>query len=739
MYKPVRFPHYEVHSLKTREKIAAKTLQRADIVRLVRTRFQDIDFLVKAVLTRPKKEIKVREIETEITPELEVQRDFTLTESPMNNRTEEASRLESHRNMTIGGEEKDTVVIKTQEVSPREPLVPVQAEPVNEEPAKVEPVQEEPVREEPAKVAEIQAEPEEQTPIVAAPEVQEEAPAQVESEEVVKVEADIPEVAPEDPKKERSYIMIKPDGVHRGAMGKIIRKFEEKGLKLVAMKMVIPTEELLQSHYEVHKGKPFYEGLLKYVGSGPVIPMVWEGLDAVNIGRKIIGKTNPLEADSTSVRGEFAVVGQRNLIHGSDSVDNAQLEISLWFPPEEVISWDKNICQMVYGNNETAMIKAIDGLDAAEKQRKEEEIAKEENPVTVVEEEVASGKPAHRLNEYQDTPQEDENRQIQPEAEAPPVQNEEPENQDLTAQPEKQDHPTENELPTQEVQPEAVEQEEKVAEPEQAAEEAHPEVGQEQPEITEEQAKPEDQEPVIEQEEPAPEAKLEQLEEQEKPVEPEVVAEGVQEVPEKAEGLAQTEDQKASVEAEQPAQEVPQEQEVPAPEVQPEQLEQVEQPTEDLTKPQDQEPVVEQEQPAQEIQQEPQVEQQEQVVEQEIVAQETLEKQPEPTEEQTKPEDQEPVVEQEKPAEEVLPEQQEIPQPVEESPQVVPQEALPEDVKETVVETPPQNEPKTTDANLYVIDIQPSTAEKAAPNQTLSHISKVLEVNGHYVVAKLKY
>ncbi|PPR08030.1 hypothetical protein CVT24_010871 [Panaeolus cyanescens] len=131
---------------------------------------------------------------------------------------------------------------------------------------------------------------------------------------------------------ERTYIMIKPDGVQRGLVGKIIQRFEERGFKLIALKLVQSTEEHLEKHYADLKGKPFFPGLIKYMASGPVVAMVWQGLDAVKTGRVMLGATNPLASPIGSIRGDYALAVGRNIIHGSDSVESAEKEIALWFP-----------------------------------------------------------------------------------------------------------------------------------------------------------------------------------------------------------------------------------------------------------------------------------------------------------------------------------------------------------------------------------------------------------------------
>ncbi|KAL0112965.1 hypothetical protein PUN28_012307 [Cardiocondyla obscurior] len=133
--------------------------------------------------------------------------------------------------------------------------------------------------------------------------------------------------------------MVKPDGVQRGLVGKIIQRFEEKGFKLVAMKMVWPNEDLLKRHYADLASRPFFPGLVKYMSSGPVVPMVWEGLNVVKTGRVMLGETNPKDSAPGTIRGDFCIQVGRNIIHGSDAVESAKKEINLWFGEKEVIDW----------------------------------------------------------------------------------------------------------------------------------------------------------------------------------------------------------------------------------------------------------------------------------------------------------------------------------------------------------------------------------------------------------------
>jgi len=134
------------------------------------------------------------------------------------------------------------------------------------------------------------------------------------------------------PNNERTYIMIKPDGVQRNLVGNIISRFELRGFKIVALQMVTPSKEHLEKHYEDLADKPFFPGLIKYMRSGPVIAIVVEGLDAVKTGRTMLGATNPLASAPGTIRGDYALAVGRNICHGSDSVESAQKEIALWFP-----------------------------------------------------------------------------------------------------------------------------------------------------------------------------------------------------------------------------------------------------------------------------------------------------------------------------------------------------------------------------------------------------------------------
>ena len=147
---------------------------------------------------------------------------------------------------------------------------------------------------------------------------------------------------------ERTFIMIKPDAVHRGLIGDIIKRFEQKGFKLVAMKMMVAPEDLLKQHYAELSSKPFFSGLVQYMNSGPVVPMVWEGLNVVKTGRAMLGETNPSASAPGTIRGDFSIQVTRNICHGSDAPESAAKEIALWFKDEELVKWDPISMSWVY-------------------------------------------------------------------------------------------------------------------------------------------------------------------------------------------------------------------------------------------------------------------------------------------------------------------------------------------------------------------------------------------------------
>lgn len=147
---------------------------------------------------------------------------------------------------------------------------------------------------------------------------------------------------------ERTFIAIKPDGVQRGLVGDIIRRFETKGFTLVGLKLMRVSRDLAEQHYGVHKEKPFFAGLVDFITSGPVVAMVWEGDGVVSAARKLIGATNPLTAEPGTIRGDYGVSIGRNIIHGSDAIETAQHEIALWFTEGELASWQPTIAPWLY-------------------------------------------------------------------------------------------------------------------------------------------------------------------------------------------------------------------------------------------------------------------------------------------------------------------------------------------------------------------------------------------------------
>merc|ERR1712178_330021 len=147
---------------------------------------------------------------------------------------------------------------------------------------------------------------------------------------------------------ERTYIMIKPDGVQRGIVGNIIARFEAKGYKLVAMKMAMPGKAHMEKHYADQSSKKFFPGLIEYMTSGPVVCMVWQGMDAVVTGRKMLGATKPVDSEPGTIRGDMCIDVGRNICHGSDAVESAEKEIALWFKPEELCTWEDHSKPWVY-------------------------------------------------------------------------------------------------------------------------------------------------------------------------------------------------------------------------------------------------------------------------------------------------------------------------------------------------------------------------------------------------------
>ena len=141
--------------------------------------------------------------------------------------------------------------------------------------------------------------------------------------------------------KQKTFVMIKPDGVQRGLVGEIISRFEKKGIKIIGMKMLSVSKELAEKHYGVHKGKPFFKPTVKYITSSPVVAMVLEGHNVIDMVRSMMGKTDPQDAAIGTIRGDYGQFIGRNIIHGSDGPDTAEFEINLWFKSEELSSYTR--------------------------------------------------------------------------------------------------------------------------------------------------------------------------------------------------------------------------------------------------------------------------------------------------------------------------------------------------------------------------------------------------------------
>jgi nucleoside-diphosphate kinase len=147
---------------------------------------------------------------------------------------------------------------------------------------------------------------------------------------------------------EKTLVLVKPDGVQRGLIGEVIARLERRGLRLAGAKFIQVSQELAETHYAIHKGKPFYEGLIRYITSAPVMAMVWEGPNAVAAVRQTMGATRPTEAAPGTLRHDFALEVGRNLTHASDSPENGQAESALWFTPEELVSWSREIDRWIF-------------------------------------------------------------------------------------------------------------------------------------------------------------------------------------------------------------------------------------------------------------------------------------------------------------------------------------------------------------------------------------------------------
>jgi nucleoside-diphosphate kinase len=147
---------------------------------------------------------------------------------------------------------------------------------------------------------------------------------------------------------ERTLVLVKPDGVQRGLMGEVISRLEKRGLRMVGAKFLPVSEGLAETHYAIHKGKPFYEGLISYITSSPVLAMVWEGPSAIAAVRQTMGATRPTEAAPGSLRHDFALEVGRNLTHASDTVENGEKEVALWFTLDELVDWRRETDRWIF-------------------------------------------------------------------------------------------------------------------------------------------------------------------------------------------------------------------------------------------------------------------------------------------------------------------------------------------------------------------------------------------------------
>lgn len=146
---------------------------------------------------------------------------------------------------------------------------------------------------------------------------------------------------------EKTFLMVKPDGVQRSLIGEIVQRFEKKGYQLVGAKLMQISQELAEQHYAEHKERPFFGELVSFITSGPVFAMVWQGENVIKVAREMMGKTNPAEAAPGTIRGDFSVQVAMNVIHGSDSPESAEREVNLFFSPEELVSYTKDINKWV--------------------------------------------------------------------------------------------------------------------------------------------------------------------------------------------------------------------------------------------------------------------------------------------------------------------------------------------------------------------------------------------------------
>lgn len=143
--------------------------------------------------------------------------------------------------------------------------------------------------------------------------------------------------------EEKTFVMVKPDGIQRQLVGEVISRLERKGLKLIALKMMQISKEMAEKHYGVHQGKPFYQSLIKFITSGPVVASIWEGVDCINIVRKVVGATSPRDAQPGTIRGDFVIDTGYNIVHASDGPETARQEIGLFFPGTEIMDYSLSV------------------------------------------------------------------------------------------------------------------------------------------------------------------------------------------------------------------------------------------------------------------------------------------------------------------------------------------------------------------------------------------------------------
>lgn len=147
---------------------------------------------------------------------------------------------------------------------------------------------------------------------------------------------------------ERTLIIVKPDGVQRGLVGEVIQRFERRGLRIIGMKFIQMSRELAMKHYAIHAERPFFNSLVDYITSAPVVVIALEGTNAIAAARQTIGATKPHEAAAGTIRGDFALEIGRNLVHGSDSVENGAIEVSNFFSADELVSWSRNVDPWIF-------------------------------------------------------------------------------------------------------------------------------------------------------------------------------------------------------------------------------------------------------------------------------------------------------------------------------------------------------------------------------------------------------